>query len=261
MSLTAIVLTHNSEKTIEKCLASLSFCSEILVVDNESTDKTITLAQNFTHKIVTHPLQNDFSAQRNWAMKNATNDWILFIDSDEVVTPELATEIQKVFSSSTPVVSCYKIKRIDIFMGQQVAHGEVSNAATGIIRLMKRETGTWKGTVHETWLPLPGSVGQLDNAIHHFAHASVSDFIRKVNFYSTLRAKELLSAKKKISWYDLLTYPFGKFLYTYFWKMGFLDGAPGFIYSFLMSFHSFLVRAKLFQYYLDAKPIPAAYNK
>lgn len=260
MPLSAVVLTHNSEKTIERSLAGLAFCDEIIVADDNSTDNTVAVAQKFTQKIWQHPLNGDFSAQRNWVMGQTAHDWVLFVDSDEIVTPELQNEIKNLPLEQNKDTVCYRLKRIDMFMGQKVTHGELAKAAhQGIIRLVRKGTGSWNGAVHEEWVA-SGNVGTLINPLFHEPHQSIAEFLREVNMYSNLRAKELYKAKKKTSWFELLAFPFGKFFYTYFIKMGFLDGPPGFIYSFMMSFHSFLVRAKLFQYYLDEKPVPAAHK-
>ncbi len=258
MPLSAIVLTHNSEKMLDQCLASISFCDEIVIADDNSTDSTVAIAQKYTQKIVSHQVQDDFAAQRNWVMGQATHDWILFVDSDEVVTPELQNEIKALQVEQNKETTCYRIKRVDMFMGEKLSQGELSGAAQkGIIRLVRKATGSWKGIVHEEWVLAAGTSITLQNALIHYPHPTIADFLRTVNRYSTLRAKELFAAKKSVNGFDLLAYPFGKFFLTYFLKGGFQDGAGGFIYSFMMSFHSFLVRAKLFQYYLDAKPAPA----
>jgi len=259
MPLSAIVLTQNSEKTLDRCLASLSFCDEIIVGDDNSTDSTQTVAQKYTKKIVQHTFQDDFSAQRNWIMGQASHDWIIFIDSDEVVSLELQAEIKTLHLEHSLETTCYRIKRVDVFMGEKLSHGELAGAAQkGIIRLMRKATGSWKGVVHEEWVPAAGETGTLQNKLMHYPHPTIADFLRTVNRYSSLRAKELYATKKNVFWFDLLAYPFGKFFSTYFLKGGFKDGPGGFIYSFMMSFHSFLVRAKLFQYYLDAKPATSA---
>ncbi len=258
MALTAIVLTHNSEKTLEQCLTSLSFCDEIVIADDNSIDSTVSIGQKYTQKIMQHTIQDDFAAQRNWIMGQASHDWIVFVDSDEVVSPDLQNEIKALQFDAARDITCYRIKRVDMFMGKKLSHGELSDAAQkGIIRLVRKATGSWKGIVHEEWVPTAGQIGSLQNVIMHYPHPTIADFLRTVNRYSTLRAKELYAAKKGVNGFDMLAYPFGKFLYTYFLKGGFQDGPGGFIYSFSMSFHSFLVRAKLFQYYLDAKPAPA----
>lgn len=262
MALSAVILTHNSEKTLERCLQSLSFVDELVVADDNSTDGTQTIAHKYTQTIIQHSVNNDFAAQRNWVMGQTRNEWVLFIDSDEIVSPELQNEIKLLSLDQGNSITCYRLKRFDMFMGTQVTHGDVSEAAQkGIIRLVRKGTGSWKGQVHEVWGLSGGAEGQLQHPLHHEPHPTIADFLKKVNIYSSIRAKELFQGKQSVSWFDLLAFPFAKFFYTYVLQAGFLDGPSGFIYSFMMSFHSFLVRAKLYQYYLDAQPIPAKLNR
>lgn len=244
--LSAAILTHNDEKRIKQCLTHLSFCDEILIIDDASSDKTVKLAKQFPVRVIQHKLQDDFAAQRNRLLEQARGEWILFIDPDEEVTTELANEIKATLKQ--PKYDVYLIKRQDFFWGEPIQYGEVQTAAQiGFIRLVKKKSGVWKGAVHESFISKK-PVGQLHNPLHHYPHQSISAFIERVNFYSTIRSKELLQQGKKATVRQIFVLPFAKFFYTYILKLGFKDGAAGFIYSFMMSFHSFLVRAKLYQY-------------
>lgn len=241
MKITAILLAKNEEQSIGRAIESVSFCDEVLVIDDESTDSTVSKSKASGATVLTHALQGDFSKQRNWAMTRATNDWILFIDADEIVSEELKEElIKNTFSQSS-----YYIPRRDFFWNTELKHGEISNARTkGIVRCMKKGSGTWEGMVHEVYIPIE-SPGKLNGFLNHYSHKTLSSFILDINKYSSLRAHELKKKGKKVSNLELIFFPFGKFVYTYFLLGGFLDGATGFVYSFVMSFHSFLVRAKL----------------
>ncbi len=250
MALTALILAHNESERIERCIASLSFCDTVLVIDNYSTDDTVAKAKKAGAQIVQHELET-FSAQRTFAMKQAQTDWVLFVDADEVVSPELATEIQSTLAA--PSFNAYFLKRIDFWCNHELRFGELTAARTrGFIRLMKQQSGTWKGNVHETFDPR-GAAGALTHALHHYPHASVTAFLLDINEYSTMRARELFDQQYPFRMTDLLLKPNLKFLYTFFWLQGYRDGAPGFIYSFMMSFHSFLVRAKLYQYWATSE--------
>lgn len=241
MKITAIILAKNEEKSIGKAIKSVSFCDEILVVDDESTDSTVLRSKESGAIVLTHALQGDFSEQRNWVMIHAKNDWVLFIDADETVSEELKEELIK----NTLSYSSYFISRRDYFWNTELKHGETLKARTdGIIRFMKKGSGTWKGVVHEEYIPTE-PVGKLGGFLNHYSHNTLSSFITDINNYSSLRAHELKKKGKKVSSIELILFPFGKFIYTYFLLGGFLDGPAGFVYSFIMSFHSFLVRAKL----------------
>ncbi len=264
--LSAVVLAQNEEKNIERCLQSLKFCDEILVIDDNSTDKTVDIAKKHGATVYKRALKDDFSSQRTFAQQKAKHEWILYIDADEVVSEKLQSEISRILNLplrqvGAPLLakegnqrggatdsSAFYIRRRDHFWGKPVIHGELSSAYnTGFIRLVKKGAGEWRGEVHETFMTTMPT-RRLDGFIEHYPHQSITSFLEEVNHYSTLRAKELYHAGHQPSMLELLLYPGGNFLYTYFLKQGFRDGAAGFVYSFLMSFHSFLVRAKLYQY-------------
>lgn len=245
MQITAIILAKNEEKRIKKAIRSVAFCDEILVIDDESTDKTKAVSEQSGATVLPHPKKDEFASQRNWAMKQAKHEWILFIDADEEVTENLKEKIELKTKEPFPPTTAFFIPRRDFFWGHEMKYGEVMLARKqGLVRLIKKDSGTWEGKVHETF-HTKMTPGILDGFIDHHPHATVSEFISDVNTYSTMRADELYAEGKKVSVAALIFFPFAKFIYTYFVLAGFLDGAPGFIYSFVMSFHSFLVRAKL----------------
>ncbi len=247
MRLSAVVLAKNEEKNIQRALNSLSFCSETIVVDDFSADKTVNLSEKAGARIFKRRLKGDFSSQRNFGLRKSRGDWVLFLDADEVVSPELAVEINKVINRKSEK-GAYYIKRRDYWWGRELKHGEVSKVRNkGLVRLVRRSSGKWVSPVHESFQTL-FQEGFLGEYIDHFPHQSVTDFLREINNYTTLRAKELHRQGEKVSPLEIIFFPFGKFLSTYFLKLGFLDGAAGFTYCLLMSFHSFLVRAKLYQY-------------
>ena len=241
--ISAIILTKNEETKIEKAISSLLFCDEVIIIDDESTDKTVENATKAGAKVLTHSKKNNFAEQRNWAMEKTKNEWILFIDADEEVSEDLKFQIinLKLEEGTT----AYAIPRRDFFWGHEMQYGETKQARSkGIIRLIKKGGGVWTGAVHETFIS-SGAVGKLDELLNHYSHDSLTSFIQDINIYSSLRAKELAKMGKKVIIPELIFFPFGKFIYTYFILGGFLDGPAGFVYSFVMSFHSFLVRAKL----------------
>lgn len=245
MQITAIILAKNEESRINDAIRTVSFCDDILVVDDESTDKTSETVNKAGARLMIHPMQNEFAGQRNWAMEQAKHDWILFIDADEIISEELHKEIAHVTKQKQSDITSYFIPRRDFFWNHEMKYGETKKArTTGILRLMKKGSGVWAGSVHEQFLPA-GKTDKLTGYINHTSHTSLADFVEDVNVYSTIRAEELYKQGKQATVFELVFLPFGKFIYTYFILAGFLDGASGFVYSFVMSFHSFLVRAKL----------------
>lgn len=246
MKISGVILTKNEEKTIERTIKSVKFCNEILVIDDFSSDSTVSKAEKLGAKVYKHNLNGDFAAQRNFAMSKAANDWILFVDADEIITKELADEILRI--RNYELVEAFFIRRRDFFWGRELKYGETRKVRTlGLIRLIRKGSSKWFGKVHEVFIT-PGKTERLNGFIDHYPHPSLADFLEKINLYSSLRAKELVWQGKNPSLLETIFFPLGKFILNYFINLGFLDGPAGFAYAFLMSFHSFLVRAKLYQY-------------
>ncbi len=243
--LSVAILTKNEEKNIVDCLETVAWADEIIIVDDNSEDRTIEVIRAFNNKkikIFQHSLGNDFSAQRNYALAKSTKNWVLFIDADERITPELKEEINLIIVNRKDNVIGYFIKRVDIIWNKLLRHGETDNIL--LLRLAKRGSGAWVGQVHETW-QVDGKIGELEGKILHYPHQNVDTFLREINFYSTIKAKELYGKRIKITWFDIVAYPIGKFIKNYFIKFGFLDSTEGLVFAIMMSFHSFLVRGKL----------------
>lgn len=254
MHLTAVILTKNEEKFIVDCIGSLLFCDQILVIDDESTDRTVEIIKKMGNPKVhvrTRALENDFSAQRNFALTQADGEWILFVDADEQISEELAKEILEVTKQPSPHHGYY-IKRDDYLWGEKMQKGETGKVL--LLRLVQKGAGKWKGKVHET-LHVTGTTGILEHPIIHHPHQNVSEFLREINNYSTIRAEELFAQKVKSNLFYIVAYPKMKFLKNYFFLGGYKDGMPGFIHAVIMSFHSFLVRAKLYLLWKGIKSI------
>ena len=246
--ISAIVLTHNEEKHIIDCIESISWCDEIIVVDDYSEDRTIEIIERLKNpkiKVIKRKLDGDFGKQRNYALEIAKNDWVLFIDADERVTVELAKEIKNETSRlKSRNVSGYYIGRRDNIWGRELKYGETGNIA--LLRLARKNSGIWRGMVHEEW-NIKGKKGMLLHPIIHYPFVSIGEFLKKINFYTDRRAKELFDSGKNANFISIIIYPKGKFILNYLIKLGFLDGTAGFVHAMTMSFHSFLVRGKLWQ--------------
>ncbi len=248
MRLSAVVLTKNEEKNIDQCLKSLFFCDEIIVVDDYSTDKTLLIAKKYKAKIFKNKLSDDFSKQRNYALKKAKGGWVLFVDADEIVSNKLATEIgNKIIDNK---YDGFFIQRKDIFLGKILNYGEVGDVK--LLRIAKKNKGFWIRPVHETW-QVEGEIGYLQNPLLHKSHNNIKSLLAKINFYTTINAKYLGSNKTQIKTIDLIIYPSIKFVHNYLLKMGFMDSIEGLIFALMMSFHSFLTRAKLYLLTKDEK--------
>jgi glycosyltransferase involved in cell wall biosynthesis len=244
--LSAVLITKNEEKNIESCLASLSFCDEVVVVDDASSDRTALLAEKYGARVYKRELKGDFAAQKNFGMEKTVGDWILFVDGDERVSVDLKNNIIRAVETDGDIFAYY-IKRRDFWWERELRFGETKKVRNrGLVRLVKKKAGVWYGKVHEE-LACRNKVGFLDGFLDHYPHPTLSEFIREINNYSSIRANELKKEGVGTNIVQIVLWPAAKFILNYFVYLGFLDGPAGFAYAFLMSFHSFLVRAKLYQ--------------
>ena len=255
MKISAVVLTKNEEKNIERCIKSLDFCDEIIIADDYSTDNTLKKIRNLKLEIrnkskiqiFKRKLNNDFAAQRNFGLSEAANELVLFVDADEEASRELKKEIVSLFHGPIVRENAFYLRRRDYFWDQELKFGEVRKVRDlGIVRLIKKSSGKWMGSVHEVFHTVE-NIGQLKGFLNHYPHPTLKQFINDINNYSGIRATELFNRGIKTNLLEIIFFPFGKFIYNYFFNLGFFDGPVGFTYAFMMSFHSFLVRAKLYQ--------------
>ncbi len=241
--ITAVILTKNEEKNIVDCIESVSFCDEIIVIDDFSTDLTVDVARKAGASVFQHALDHNFAQQRNYGLEKAKSEWILFMDADERVSKDLQNEI--VYKTTKDEgINGFFIKRDDIFHGKKLQFGETANIQ--LLRLAQKGKGKWKGAVHEMW-HIEGKTSILESPLLHYPHQTINEFLAEINFYTDIRAKELYTKGVRVAWYDIILYPKIKFIQNYFFKMGFRDGTEGMIMAVMMSFHSFLVRGKLWQ--------------
>lgn len=240
MRISAIVLAKNEEAVIEECLKSLRWGDEIIVVDDESEDDTVKRAKRYTNKVFVRPLNNDFAGQRNFGLNKAKGEWVFFVDADERVSSELAREIQETVNNTQK--NGFYIRRQDFLWGRWLKHGETGNVR--LLRLARRGRGEWQRPVHEVW-QVAEPVGELKNPLLHYSHTSVAESLKRIDRYSSLNAAHFKKEGTKAYLWQILAFPVGKFIQNFFFRGGFLDGIRGLFMAFLMSFHSFLTRAKL----------------
>ena len=244
-----LLITHNEESNLQKYWTWLDQCkniNEIIVVDEKSSDKTTEILKKLETKkikvkIFERGLEDNFSNQRNFGIEKTTNNWVLWLDADEKPSKSLIRFLNHIDNLQ---YKNYAFKRNDIFLGYELKHGE--NTSQYFLRFFNKKYGRFAGAVHEIWQS-PKEVKNKKIHIHHYPHQTLKTFIKKLNFYSDIRAQELFDQNQKSNLFQIIFYPLGKFIQDYFFKLGFLDGTPGIIMALGMSFHSFLVRAKLWQ--------------
>lgn len=240
--ISAVVLTHNNASTIGETLKSLSWADEIIIIDDNSTDETVALVKKRGEKAYAHALGGDFASQRNFGLAKARGEWVLFVDSDEVVSSALVQEVKT--RTKDLQIAGYYIARKDILWGKMLAHGEVGGIR--LLRLAKKDAGRWVRPVHEVW-EIKGKTEELVHPLLHYPHPDVAQFLSDIDRYSTINANYFYAQQKHTQAWQIAVYPTAKFFLNYVWRMGFLDGMQGAILAIMMSFHSFLTRAKLYQ--------------
>ena len=198
--ISAVILTKNEEKNIEDCIKSVKWCDEIILIDDNSTDKTREIAEELGAKVFRRDLNGDFFSQRNFGLEKAKNEWVFFVDADERVTPSLCEEI--IGLTNNPINQCsgFYIKRRDFTWGKELKHGETGNI--WLLRLARKLQGKWEGKIHEEW-KIKGKVGKLENSLYHYPHQTVNEFLTEINFYTNLRAKELFEKKVRSGFHPL----------------------------------------------------------
>lgn len=242
MGISAVILTHNAARTLDRTLDSVRFCDEVIVIDDNSTDDTTAVAKRKKAVVYTRAVDDDFAAQRNFGLSKARGEWILFVDADEVVSPELAREIQEAVLNVD--VSGFFLKRQDVLWGTPLRFGET--AGVRLLRLGRSGKGKWHRPVHEEW-KVVGVVGTLNAPLTHMPHQTVAEFLRDINWYSTINAKHFYETGTRVTVWQIIAYPLAKFFLNYVGKQGYRDGVVGSIVALMMSFHSFLTRAKIWQ--------------
>jgi len=236
--LSVLIITLNEEQHIKSLLDDIDFADEIIVVDSYSTDKTVSIVESFKNvKLIRHRFI-DYTSQRNFALDQAKNSWILFIDADERLTPELKSEIVTAINSEN-VASAYFIYRIFMFKNSRL---KFSGWQTDkIFRLFNKSKCRYneERTVHEK-LIVNGPISSLKNKIIHFSYSSYEDYKSKMYHYGILKANEKLAKGIKPSFLIQLLHPLYTFLYQFIIRFGFLDGRKGVIICYLNAYSVYI---------------------
>jgi glycosyltransferase involved in cell wall biosynthesis len=241
--LSVTIVAWNEEERLRACLESVTWADEVIVVDAESTDKTVALAREFTDRVWVRPWPG-FAAQKNFALEQATGDWVLSLDADERVTPELRARVARVLDEDGPADG-YSVPRRNMFWGAWVRHGGLYPDYQ--LRLFRRRAGRFLAdAVHES-VRVEGRVETLGEALLHHSYRSLEDFVQRSNRYSTLAAGEWIRQGKRAGLADLIFRPLGRFLSMYIIRRGFLDGWRGFVLAVLYADYVFLRTAKAWE--------------
>jgi len=228
MTLSVCIITFNEEANIARTLKSVQdIAGEIIVVDSGSTDSTVALAQAHGAKVFTEPWKG-FAAQKNSALAKATGDWILSLDADEEVSPELAAAIRTLLKGAQqPQFAGYKMNRRNMYLKRWLKHSGYYPDPK--LRLIKRGSAEFElRAVHED-IKMTGPLGHLQGDLIHHAYPTLESFVEHANRYSSLGAQMVVDEKGRVgfSFINIVLRPLVRFLYTYFFRLGFLDGREG----------------------------------
>jgi glycosyltransferase involved in cell wall biosynthesis len=240
--LSVAIITLNAAAQLEACLLSTRFADEILIVDSGSTDGTRELAERHGARVI----QQDwlgFGPQKQFAVDAARHDWVLCLDADERVTPELQLSIETALCA--PASSAYRFARCNRFLGRYLRHGE--GYPDWSLRLFDRRQARWSNdAVHEK-VETSARVGTLTGDLLHDSAESLASYLAKQNRYTTLAAEMALAAGKKTGLARIVLSPLIRFIKFYFVRQGFRDGLPGLIHIAIGCFNSFMKYSKMLE--------------
>jgi glycosyltransferase involved in cell wall biosynthesis len=241
--ISATIITCNEEDRIEDALRSLDWVDEIVVVDSGSVDATLEICREYTGKIF-HRNWSGFVDQKNYAVAKASNDWILSLDADERVSPELRKEIEEI-SKAGFQGNGYRIPRVAFFLGRWIRHGDWHPDYQ--MRLFDRRYGIWQGgRVHES-VKVNGPADVLKGKMYHYTYRDLADYLRKLDTYSSLAALDYRDRGRRATPIALISKPLGVFFKAYLLKRGFLDGAAGLTVASMGAVSAFFKYAKLYE--------------
>ncbi|MFI5253658.1 MAG: glycosyltransferase family 2 protein [Bacteroidota bacterium] len=242
--LSVILITHNEERNITECLQSVAWADDIVVVDAKSEDRTIEYAKKYTTKIfITDWL--GYAAAKNFALSKATNCWVLWIDADERIPEDLASEIQTIISAQSVNHAGYEVGRRAYFLGRWIKH--CGWYPGYVVRLFMKDCSQFNDALVHEKLDVKGSIGRLRGDIIHYTDDNLFHYFSKFNHYTSLAAEDLHKNGRRYSLADLLIHPPFLFFKMYILRIGFLDGIQGFILSVLSSAYVFTKYAKLWE--------------
>lgn len=240
LQISVVLISLNEQSNIARAINSVQWAADVVVYDSGSSDQTCEIAKNLGVKLVQGKWLG-FGKTKKLATSFAKFDWILSLDCDEEVSDFLKNEIKENFASLKP--DCvYKVPRLSFYLGRNIKHGGWYPDYQA--RLFNKNIHNWNEVdVHEK--VEAKTYEYLRSDLNHYVFNNIEHQVQTNNRYSSLQAKEMFSAGKNFSWFHFLTKPFVKFIECYFWKMGFLDGWPGFVIAYSAGYSVFLKWAKL----------------
>ncbi|MEH1740142.1 glycosyltransferase family 2 protein [Fusobacterium varium] len=246
MKLSAAIMTFNEERNLERTLKALAdICDEIVIVDSGSTDKTKEIAEKYEARFIYQPWLG-YGKQRNAAIDNCSGKWILAVDADEELSPELKQKITEIINGNEDK-KVYEINRLSVCFGKKIKHGGWGTSYA--VRLFLKTAGRFNdNTVHESFVTQE-KIFKIKENIYHHSYLTLEDYFSKFNRYTTEGALEYYKKGKKASIGQVVFNPMYKFIRMYIIRLGFLDGIEGFLLASTSSMYSMVKYFKLREIY------------
>jgi glycosyltransferase involved in cell wall biosynthesis len=241
-NLSVVIITLNEEARIAACLDSLPADAEIIILDSGSTDRTVAIAQDKGARVEFRAFTN-YGEQKNAAISLASRPWILSLDADETLTPELRVSIASVTQGDSDAFVGYRLSRKLLFMGRKLRFGKSSDRP---LRLFKRGHGQFRSAIHESLDLGSAPIGHLSGELLHYSYADLSDYFTRFNVYtSRIAENHSLRGKPQPPLLLHVLRPWVEFFSRYVLRLGFLDGYPGYTYALISSMYTYVKYAKL----------------
>jgi glycosyltransferase involved in cell wall biosynthesis len=241
-ALSACIVAFNEEDRLGDCLASLRWCDEIVVVDSHSTDRTREIAAAAGARVIERDWPGHV-AQKEFAIRQAQHDWVLCVDADERISPELEKELVELRAAGFPDMAGWKLSRVSSYLGRWIRHGTWYPDLK--LRLFDRRRGRWSGHDPHDRVEVDGTVGQLRGELLHHPYRNLEEHLATIDRYTTTMARELHDAGRRARLSDLVLRPPARFLVYYLLRGGWLDGWRGLLMAYLAAHYVRLKYAKL----------------
>ena len=228
-----ILITKNEEVNLSRVLGHLKGFEEIIAVDSDSTDLTREIAKQAGAKVFVRPF-DDFAAQKNFALGKATQNWVFSLDADEIPSKALIQSVQETVENKSQDKAGFRVRRRNIHFGRVLKWG--GQGEDSPLRLFKKGSGQFTGIVHEKFVT-KGKIGRLQGELLHDSNRTVGEYLQKLVQYTHLEAEVAKKTRTGTTLWHWGMKPFFRFLYTYFFRLGFLDGFEGFLFHSLSSFY------------------------
>lgn len=244
-ALSACVIACNEEENLPRCLASVAFADDVVVVvDARSRDRTEALARDAGARVFVHPYEGNVE-QKNFALAQAKGEWIVALDADEALSPELEAGLRAWLAAPEPGCDGVELCRVAFHLGRWIRHGDFY--PDWQLRLFDRARGRWAGTNPHGRVRVDGPVARLAGDVEHYSYRDLADQVARIQEFSRVSAQAMFAQGRRARLYDWALRPPFDFLRAYVLKQGFRDGFPGFAIAAATGFHSFLKWAKLWE--------------